>query len=124
METLNRRNFMSTSSISAASATAAASSAGLTPSNVQFRGHGHKHGKPLESVTDPSSSAASQTPSGSTQNLFSTLLSSLEQVIGIQSPQLGQTSAQTAHSVQPSQSAQSATGVLAQASGSRINIKA
>ena len=64
METLNRRNLMSTSSISAASATAAASSAGLTPTNVQFRGHGHKHGKPLESVTDPQQQRRESDPLG------------------------------------------------------------
>jgi hypothetical protein len=113
---------MSTSAISAAAASAASSS-GITPTNVQFRGHGHKHAKSLESVTDPSSSAASQTPSGSTQNLFGTLLSSLEQVIGIQSPQLGQTSAQTS---QTAQSAQTAAALRAtpQASGSKINLTA
>jgi hypothetical protein len=51
---------------------------------MNIRPHGHGHKKDADSVTDPSSSTAAQTPAGSTQNLFGSLLSSLEQVMGAQ----------------------------------------
>jgi hypothetical protein len=62
----------------------------LPVANIHPHGHGHKKG--LDSLTDPSSTtatdssstAAAQTPAGSTQSLFGSLLSSLEQIIGVQ----------------------------------------
>jgi hypothetical protein len=62
------------------------SPAALPPINLH--GHGHKHGSHVES-TDASADSTSndalgQAPAGSTQNLFGTLLQSLEQVIGLQ----------------------------------------
>jgi hypothetical protein len=48
--------------------------------NVYSHGHGHKKG--LESATD--STSDTDAPTGSTQNLFSNLLTSMEQVVGIQ----------------------------------------
>jgi len=62
------------------------SPAALPPLNLH--GHGHKHGSHVESTgasNDPTSNdALGQAPAGSTQNLFGTLLQSLEQVIGLQ----------------------------------------
>jgi hypothetical protein len=55
---------------------------------VNLHGHGHKHGSHVESTdaSDDSTSndALGQAPAGSTQNLFGTLMQSLEQVIGLQ----------------------------------------
>ena len=55
---------------------------------VNLHGHGHKHGSHVES-TDASADSTSndalgQAPAGSTQNLFGSLMQSLEQVIGLQ----------------------------------------
>jgi hypothetical protein len=47
-------------------------------------GHGHKKGSEMDSLTDSSSSTAAQIPVSSAQNLFGSLLNTLEQVIGIQ----------------------------------------
>src|SRR5579863_8216722 len=55
---------------------------------VNLHGHGHKHGSHVESTDasqdSTSNNALGQAPAGSTQNLFGTLLQSLEQVIGLQ----------------------------------------
>jgi hypothetical protein len=67
-----------------------AATAALPPMNLHPHGHGHKKGPQLDSLTDPSSSAADQAAPGSTQNVFSRLLSSLEQAIGIQPAKLPQ----------------------------------
>jgi hypothetical protein len=64
-----------------ASLTSPGAATTLPALNVHSHGHGHKKG--LDSLTDPSSSTAAQ-PAGSTQDLFGSLLSSLEQVIGMQ----------------------------------------
>jgi hypothetical protein len=70
--------------MSAATNLSSVSPAGLPPVNLHSRGH--RHGAHVES-TDDSTSAdtpAADAPSGSTQNLFGTLMQSLEQVIGLQ----------------------------------------
>jgi hypothetical protein len=54
----------------------------LPPVNVHP--HGHKRGSHVES-TDSGSDTAAQVPAGAAQNLFGSLLQSLEQVIGVQS---------------------------------------
>jgi hypothetical protein len=46
--------------------------------------HGHKKGSHVGSPDDSTSSSSAQAPSGSVQNLFGTLLQSVEQVIGLQ----------------------------------------
>jgi hypothetical protein len=51
----------------------------LTTGNIHSHGHGHKKG--LDSATD---STDSTTATGSTENLFGSILTSLEQVIGVQ----------------------------------------
>lgn len=54
-------------------------SSALPALNVHSHGHGHKKG--LESATDLNGSDT-DSPTGSTQSLFSNLLTSMEQVIG------------------------------------------
>ena len=50
--------------------------------NIHPHGHGHKKGSPLDSAADSSSSTAAPIPVGSAQNLFGSLFSALQQVIG------------------------------------------
>jgi hypothetical protein len=54
---------------------------------INLHGHGHKHGSHVESTDasedSTSNDALGQAPAGSTQNLFGTLMQSLEQVIGL-----------------------------------------
>jgi hypothetical protein len=55
---------------------------------LNARPHGHKKGPQADAVgsaDDTSSGTAAKAPSGATQNLFGSLLKSLEQVIGLQS---------------------------------------
>ena len=52
---------------------------------TQPHGHGHRKGIDLN-ASDASSSTAAQIPVGSAPNLFGSLISTLEQVIGIQPP--------------------------------------
>jgi hypothetical protein len=97
-----------------------AASAALTAPNVHPHGHGHKKGSETDSLTDPSSSSstgAAQSPAGSTQNIFGTLLTSLEQVIGMQTPQPAQSALAT-------QSVQQSIGSMQQSMGSKINVTA
>jgi hypothetical protein len=56
--------------------------AALPPLNIHP--HGHKKGSHVESTDDSGSSTAAQVPAGAAQNLFGSLLQSLEQVIGVQ----------------------------------------
>jgi BRCT domain type II-containing protein len=52
---------------------------------VNVHPHGHRRGSHVESADDSSSDTAAQVPPGAAQNLFGSLLQSLEQVIGVQS---------------------------------------
>ncbi|HTB87832.1 MAG TPA: hypothetical protein VK743_07765 [Steroidobacteraceae bacterium] len=52
--------------------------------NIHPHGHGHKKGSPLDPTSDSSSSTAAPIPVGSAQNLFGSLFSSLQQIIGTQ----------------------------------------
>jgi hypothetical protein len=54
----------------------------LPPVNVHP--HGHKRGSHIESTDDSGSETAAQIPPGTAQNLFGSLLHSLEQIIGVQ----------------------------------------
>jgi hypothetical protein len=51
---------------------------------INIHTHGHKKGSLVGSTDDSSANSAAQAPAGSVQNLFGTLLQSLEQVIGLQ----------------------------------------
>ena len=54
----------------------------VPPGNLHL--HGHKKGSHVGSIDDSSSDTAAQLPVGAAQNLFSRMLQSLEQVIGVQ----------------------------------------
>jgi hypothetical protein len=54
----------------------------LPAANIHPHGHGHKKGSPLDATADSSSDTAAQIPVGSAQNLFGSLFSSLQQLIG------------------------------------------
>jgi hypothetical protein len=54
----------------------------LPAANIHPHGHGHKKGTPLDPSPSPGSSSSTSAPVGSTQNLFSRLFSSLQQLIG------------------------------------------
>ena len=84
-------------------------------------GHGHKKGSEVDALSgDSSSSTAAQAPAGSSQNIFGSLLSTLEQVIGVQ-PQT-----RTAQSAAPAQAAQASQTAQAtqQSIGSKLNMVA
>jgi len=95
----------------------AAANAALASTIPQLHGHGHKRGLPVDAMTDPNSTSASQSSTGTTQDLFSTLLSSLEKAAGARLPHLGassQTPAPTAPASPPA----------ALATGSKLNVTA
>ncbi len=69
------------------SSVASLSSASSALATGNIHGHGHKKGSHVQSTDDAiSDSTTAPVPVATQQNLFSTLLQSLEQVIGIQSP--------------------------------------
>jgi hypothetical protein len=51
---------------------------------LSIHAHGHKKGSHVGAPDDSTSSSSAQAPAGSVQNLFGTLLQSVEQVIGLQ----------------------------------------
>jgi hypothetical protein len=75
----------------------------LPPVNV--RPHGHRRGSHVESAGDSSSDTAAQVPPGAAQNLFGSLLQSLEQVIGVQSATATPTATATPITATPAGSA-------------------
>jgi hypothetical protein len=100
-------------------AISASPTAALPTPNIHPHGHGHhKKGSDVDPLTDDSTSGtaggtAAQPATGSTQNIFGSLLTTLEQVIGIQQkPQ-----AQAAQPVQAAQAQQLSVG-------SRVNLTA
>jgi hypothetical protein len=82
--------------------------AALPSLSVHSHGHGHKKG--LESATD--STSDTDAPAGSTQSLFSNLLTSMEQVVGAR-PASGST--QTPVSSQAAQAAAAPSSAAAAA---------
>jgi hypothetical protein len=60
---------------------------------VNIHPHGHKKGSQVDSAGNSGSTTAAQVPAATAQNLFGSLLQSLEQVIGVQ---LGATAPATA----------------------------
>lgn len=100
-------------------AISASPTAALPTPNIHPHGHGHhKKGSDVASLTDDSTSGAAsgtaaQPAAGNTQNIFGSLLTTLEQVIGIQQkPQ--------AQAVQPAEAAQAQERSV----GSKINLTA
>ncbi len=61
------------------------SSASSALSAMTVRAHGHKKGSQLDSLDDSSSDTTAAVPAGTQQNLFSSMLQSIEQAIGLQS---------------------------------------
>jgi len=51
---------------------------------VNLHAHGHKKGGHVQAADDAGSGSAAQVPPGLRQNLFGSLLNSLQQVIGVQ----------------------------------------
>jgi hypothetical protein len=92
---------------------------------VNIHPHGHRRGS-LDSADESSSNTAAQIPVGSTQNLFGSLLSSLEQIIGVQ-PAHSSSTASSASTPQAAASAaspaaQSLQGPLTTMIGSKISL--
>jgi hypothetical protein len=88
----------------------------LPTANIHPHGHGHKKGLDLDSLTDPSSTSASQTPTGSTQSVFGRLFNSLVEAIGAK-PVLSALTAPAIAAATPSQA-------VAPPVGSNVNTKA
>jgi hypothetical protein len=98
----------------------------LPPVNVHP--HGHKRGSHVEPTDNSSSDTAAQIPPGATQNMFGSLLQSLEQVIGVQpttaapataaTPAVTATSAATASTAATLASATSGAGTAASTTAS------
>lgn len=87
--------------------------------NIHPHGHGHKKGASLDPTADSASDTAAQIPLGSTQNLFGSLFSSLQQIIGAQSvPAAANPAASIANA------ASSAANQSAAAAGSKLNVMA
>jgi hypothetical protein len=83
-------------------------------------GHGHKKASPLDATTDSSSNTAAPIPVGTAQNLFGSLFSSLQQIIG------GQPAAAVTNpaALTTSAAASSAAAGSAAAAGAKINVMA
>jgi hypothetical protein len=90
----------------------------LPAANIHPHGHGHKKGSPLDATADSSSDTAAQIPVGSAQNLFGSLFSSLQQLIG----------AKPVPATNPAASASNAAGSVAAgsaaAAGPKIDVMA
>src|ERR1700744_458237 len=54
----------------------------LPAANMHPHGHGHKKGSEFDPTADSTSNTAAQIPVGSAQNLFGSLFSSLQQIVG------------------------------------------
>ena len=87
--------------------------AALPAVNVHPHGHGHKQDVQTDPLTDSSSSTAAQIPVGTASNLFGNILSSLEQVIGLQPASLAGNLLSAA-----------STPAASAAAGSKVNVMA
>ncbi len=94
-------------------------SSALSPLNTHT--HGHKKGSHVGSTDDSGGNTAGQVPVGTVQNLFGTLLQSLEQVIGLQSSTAKPAATVAAATAQnpPANGSQ-----MPKAAGSNVNVKA
>jgi hypothetical protein len=91
----------------------------LPAANIHPHGHGHKKGSPLDATADSSSDTAAQIPVGSAQNLFGSLFSSLQQLIGAKP-----VPAATNPAASASNAAGSAAAGSAAAAGPKIDVMA
>jgi hypothetical protein len=93
--------------------------------NIHPHGHGHKKGTLLDPFTDSTSSTAAQAPAGSTQSLFGSLFSSLQQIIGAQpAVAAAKTAVSITKAVASSALGGSTAAGSAPATGSKINLMA
>jgi hypothetical protein len=69
---------------------------------VNAHPHGHKKTSQLDPSSDSGSSTAAQVPAATAQNLFGSLLQSLEQVIGVQFASTAPSATTTAATAAPS----------------------
>jgi len=106
-------------------ATLSSAPSAVPPGNLHL--HGHKKGSHLGSTDDSSSDVGGQLPVGAAQNLFGSMLQSLEQVIGVQlsaaTPAAAPTTAAapaTAATATPAVTAATATGVSAATSAAAV----
>lgn len=90
--------------------------------NVHPHGHGHKKGSLLD-PTDSTSSTAAQVPVGTAQNLFGSLFSSLQQLIGGQ-PASAATVPGASTANAPAGSAAGSATAAAAAANPKINVMA
>jgi len=86
---------------------------------VNIHPHVHKKGAHTESTGDSNSGTAAQVPVAAAQNLFGSLLRTLEQVVGLQ-PATAATNASVAASSGRSVAASAASGP---AVGANVNVK-
>jgi hypothetical protein len=92
---------------------------------INIHPHGHKRGSHVEAANESGSDTAAQVPAGAVQNLFGTLLQSLEQVIGVQSSVATPNSAAPAAGANATSAAFTASNSGApKLAGSNINVKA
>jgi hypothetical protein len=89
--------------------------------SLNIRPHGHKKGSHVGSTDDSGSNTAGQVPVGTVQNLFGTLLQSLEQVIGVQ---LGATAPAATATAATAASAATATAATASSSAATASTRA
>jgi len=82
--------------------------------SVNAHGRGHKKSSQLDSIDDSGSATTAQVPATTQQNLFGSMLQSLEQVIGVQlgatAPATSSTAASTTTGVGTTASAATTTG--------------
>jgi hypothetical protein len=104
------------------------SSASSALSAMTVRAHGHKKGSQLESLDDSSSDTTAAVPAGTQQNLFSSMLQSIEQAIGLQltaaTPAATTTTAANATTTGSATNASNATAASAAASSTGIGAAA
>ncbi len=98
--------------------------AAVTPNlpalNIPSHGHGHhKNASVLDPTENSSSATAAPIPVGTAQSFFGSLFSSLQQIIGGQSP-----AAATNPAAAPANAAGSAAAGSAGAAASKINVMA
>jgi hypothetical protein len=91
----------------------------LPAANVHPHGHGHKKGSEFDPTANSTSTTAAQIPVGSAQNLFGSLFSSLQQIVG-GSP----AAASPAASATNAAAGSTAAGSAAAAAASKINVMA
>jgi hypothetical protein len=94
---------------------------------LNIHSHGHKKGSHVESADDSGSDTAAPVPAGTQQNLFGSLLQSLEQVIGVQlsaAAPAGTASATAAASPAGGAAAASQNAKGPQNAGSKVNVLA